>query len=119
MERSELAIWLGVAAPVILAMIGVAIAFIRGWINAQIVSKLSNDDTPVAVYAHQALSTSAEALSVGRETRQMLVEHIEASPSKDDITENREIIKETLAVARETRGLLFDHIKDREIHRRT
>lgn len=55
----------------------------RRWIREEIVSKLSNDDTPVAKYAHDARDFASDAKDYARQafetsqkTNEMLVEHV-------------------------------------------
>lgn len=69
----------GIGIPVGVALVWVA----RRWIHEQIVIKLSNDDTPVAKYAHDARDNSEaakqfaeKAYNAVMDTNQMLVDHV-------------------------------------------
>ena len=64
--------------------------FVKHWIDKQIVSKLSNDSTPVAKYAHDARDRAEEA---------------------------KDFAEKSFNTALKTHDLIVDHITNSEIHR--
>lgn len=70
---------------------------LRKWIQTEVISLLKNDDTPVAVYAHQA-QDAAEAARA------------EATALHEDVKEMRVDIQVIHEDIRETNKLLMQHI---------
>jgi hypothetical protein len=67
----------------VLPLGGIGVWTARKWIHEQIVSKLSNDDTPVAKYAHdardyakEARDTSQNAFDAVMQMHQILTDHV-------------------------------------------
>lgn len=48
----------------------------RRWIDREIVSKLSNDDTPVAKYAHDARDYSRQSWEAVLELQKVVLDHV-------------------------------------------
>jgi len=94
--------------PCIVVIGGVVLALVRidvqRWILKEVVSLLKNDDTPVAVYAHQ----SREEAKAARK---------EAEAVKEAASALRQDVAETHTDVRQIRDLLIQHISDREIHK--
>lgn len=66
----------GIFAGLVLPLGAATLWFARRWIDREIVTKLSNDKTPVAKYAHDARDYSKQALDVALETQKLIVNHV-------------------------------------------
>lgn len=60
----------------VLPLGALAIWAARRWVHNEIVSKLSNDDTTVAKYAHDARDYAKQALDASLQTNELMVKHI-------------------------------------------
>jgi hypothetical protein len=65
-----------ICAGIILPLGAVGVVVVRSWLREEIVSKLSNDDTPVAKYAHDARDYSKQAFEQSQETNRLLIQHV-------------------------------------------
>ena len=74
---------------------------LRKWIQTEVISLLKNDNTPVAVYAHEAREAAREAKN-------------EASSLHEDVKELRDDVKSIHEDVRETNKLLMHHIMECE-----
>jgi len=104
----ELLVSLAVIIPCIIAISSIVLFLVRidvqRWILKEVVSLLKNDDTPVAVYAHQ----SREEAKAAKE---------EAIAAKTAAAELKQDVRETHEDVRQIRDLLVQHITDSDLHR--
>ena len=66
----------GICGGLLLPLSALVIWVARNWVHREIVSKLSNDDTPVAKYAHDARDYSKQALDVALRTHDLVAGHV-------------------------------------------
>lgn len=65
-----------ICAGIVLPLGAVLIYITRKWIQDEVISKLSNDETPVAKYAHDARDYAKQAFDTSTETNRLLVNHV-------------------------------------------
>lgn len=92
-------------------LLGALLWLLRRWIRVEVVSCLRNDDTPVAVYAHQARDAAEHAGNKAEHAGKVAEHAVERVEAVWDT------LQELHQDLRGMNGALIQHITNTDIHR--